>query len=199
MFHNNEPWIKKDSNGDFDVTMGSYDGAEVCELAGLFMLNELSKTFDKDNIGSYRDHGLSVFKNYNGYQYDKVRKEMIDLFKQHYLNLEIKCNLKIVDYLDITFDLTTELFKPCNKTNNIPRYVNEKSNHPPSILKEIPKSVSKRISSNSCNEQVFNAAAPFYNDILDKCEYSEELTFEKEQYTHEGRNRGRNMVWYNPP
>ena len=199
MFHNNEPWIKKDSNGDFDVTMGSYDGAEVCELAGLFMLNELSKTFDKDNIGSYRDHGLSEFKNYNGYQYDKVRKEMIDLFKQHYLNLEIKCNLKIVDYLDITFDLTTGLFKPCNKTNNIARYVNEKSNHPPSILKEIPKSVSKRISSNSCNEQVFSAAAPFYNDILDKCEYSEKLTFDKEQYTHEGRNRGRNMVWYNPP
>ena len=32
---------------------------------------------------------------------------MIDQFKQHHLNLEIKCNLKIVDYLDITFDLTT--------------------------------------------------------------------------------------------
>ena len=30
LFHNNEPWIKKDSNDDFDVTMGSYDGAEVC-------------------------------------------------------------------------------------------------------------------------------------------------------------------------
>ena len=41
LFHNNEPWIKKDSNGDFDVTMGSYDGAEVCELAELFMLKEL--------------------------------------------------------------------------------------------------------------------------------------------------------------
>ena len=51
LFHNNEPWIKKDSNGDFDVTMGSFDGAEVCDLAGLFMLNELSKKFDKDNIG----------------------------------------------------------------------------------------------------------------------------------------------------
>ena len=77
---------------------------------------------------------------------------MIDLFKQHQLNLEIKCNLKIVDYLDIMFDLTTVLFKPYNKTNNIPRYVNAKSNHPPSMLKEIPESVSKRISSNSCNE-----------------------------------------------
>ena len=90
MFHDNEPWIKKDSNDDFDVTMGSYDGAEVCELAGLFMLIELSKIFDEDNIGLYRDDGLSVFKNNNGHQNDKVRKEMIDSIKQHHLNFEIK-------------------------------------------------------------------------------------------------------------
>ena len=54
---------------------------------------------------------------------------MIALFKQHHLNLEINCNIKIVDYLDITFDLTTGLFKPYNKTNNIPQNVNAKSNH----------------------------------------------------------------------
>ena len=81
LFHNNEPWIKKDNNGDFDVTMRSYDGPEVFELAGLFMLNMLSKKFDKDNIGLYRDDGLSVFKNYNGHQNYKVRKKMTDLFK----------------------------------------------------------------------------------------------------------------------
>ena len=34
----NHPWTKKDSN--FDVTMGSLDGAELSELIGLFMLNE---------------------------------------------------------------------------------------------------------------------------------------------------------------
>ena len=39
------------------------------------------KKFGKDNIGLYRDDGLSVFKNHNSYQKDKVRKEMIDLFK----------------------------------------------------------------------------------------------------------------------
>ena len=82
------------------------------------MLNELSKKFDKDNIGLYRDDGLSVFKNNNGHQNDKVRKEMTDLFRQNHPNLEIKCNLKIVDYLNITFDLTTVLFKSYNKTNN---------------------------------------------------------------------------------
>ena len=39
--------------------------AEVCELAGLFMLNELSKKFDKDEL--WRDDGLSVFENYHGH------------------------------------------------------------------------------------------------------------------------------------
>ena len=52
---------------------------------------------------------------------------------------------------------------------------------------------------NSCNEQVFNAAALFYNDVLDKCGYSEKLTFGKEQYTHERINRGKNIIWYNLP
>ena len=51
---------------------------------------------------------------YSGHQNDKVRKEMIDLFKQPHLHLEIKSNLKIADYLDIMFDLTTGLFKPYN-------------------------------------------------------------------------------------
>ena len=44
LFHDNVPWINKESNGD----MGSCDGAEVCELAGLFMLSELSKNFVKN-------------------------------------------------------------------------------------------------------------------------------------------------------
>ena len=30
------------------------------------------------------------------------------------------------------------------------------------------------------------------------CGYSEKLTFEKQQYTHERRSRGKN-IWYNPP
>ena len=61
----------------------------------------------------------------------------IDLFKQNHLNLDIKCNRKFVDYLDIKFDLTTGLLEPYNKTNNINLYVNSKSNDPPFTLKEI--------------------------------------------------------------
>ena len=46
---------KKDgSNSLFDVTMGSLDGAEICELVSLFSLNHLGKRFGKENIGLYR-------------------------------------------------------------------------------------------------------------------------------------------------
>jgi len=42
LFMNNQPWVKKE-NPTFDVTMGSYDGAEVAEFVGLFLLSELSQ------------------------------------------------------------------------------------------------------------------------------------------------------------
>ena len=38
--HNSSVWVKK-STSNFDVTMGSYDGAEVCDLVGLYILSQL--------------------------------------------------------------------------------------------------------------------------------------------------------------
>ena len=37
--YDNQTWNKKSSHDNFDVTMGSYDEAEVCELVGLFILH----------------------------------------------------------------------------------------------------------------------------------------------------------------
>ena len=42
--------------------MGSYDGAEVCELVDIYVLNTLANKYDKNNIGLYRDDGLAAFK-----------------------------------------------------------------------------------------------------------------------------------------
>ena len=61
LFDNGKLWTKKDGcNSLFDVTMGSFDGAEICELVGLFILNHLGKRFGKENIGLYRDDGLAI-------------------------------------------------------------------------------------------------------------------------------------------
>ena len=152
---------KKEGNGEFDVTMGSNDGAETCKLAGLFLLYSIGEKLDKDNIGLNRDDGLAYFKNNNGYQNNKIRKELIKIFQTHGLKLEIKCNLKSVDYLDITFDRNTGSYRPYRKPNNDTRYINAKSNHPPSILKQIPAAISKQISINSSNKQIFQKAAPY--------------------------------------
>ena len=34
LFNNGTPWSKKNSHDSFDVTKGSFDGAETCELVG---------------------------------------------------------------------------------------------------------------------------------------------------------------------
>ena len=39
-------WVKKQV-GLLDVSAGAYDGAEVCELVGTYMLNLLSKKCNK--------------------------------------------------------------------------------------------------------------------------------------------------------
>ena len=33
-------WTKSSSESLFDVAMGSYDGAEICEMVGLYILNK---------------------------------------------------------------------------------------------------------------------------------------------------------------
>ena len=44
--------------------MGSYDGAETCELVGLYMLSQLEQLVI--NIGLYRGEGLAICKKTQG-------------------------------------------------------------------------------------------------------------------------------------
>lgn len=46
VYHNKDPWIKKDDSVEICVAMASYDGAELCVKTGLFMLDKLSTEFD---------------------------------------------------------------------------------------------------------------------------------------------------------
>ena len=62
-------WIKK-NNSEFDVTMGSYDGAELCELVALFLLHKLSTIIPKKLAGLYRDDSLAILGNSSGLNSD---------------------------------------------------------------------------------------------------------------------------------
>ena len=63
--------------------MDAYDGAEVCELVGRYILNVLSKKYNKNNFGLYRDDGLAVLKNKSGLQSEQVKKNIQKIFKEH--------------------------------------------------------------------------------------------------------------------
>ena len=89
----------------FDVTMGSFDGAEVCQLVGKFLLSKLSQLVNKAEIGLYRDDGLGVLENSTGLTADKLRKAIVNVFKSVGLRVTIDVNLRIVNILDATFDI----------------------------------------------------------------------------------------------
>ena len=94
LFSNEKPWMKREGKL-FNVTMGAYDGAEVCELVGIFMLNKISEKYDKNDIGLYRDDGLAVFKNISGPESEHMKKNLQSLFKKYGLEIIIECKKKL--------------------------------------------------------------------------------------------------------
>lgn len=167
----NTPWVKRDTVNQFDVSMGAHDGAEICELVGLYILHHMKQNLDLHSTGIYRDDGLAVMRNHSGPKAERTRKELIKIFKDLGLKITVETNLKLVNYLDVTLDLNTGIYKPYKKPNDTLRYVNEKSNHPPQIIKNIPKAVGKRISDLSSNKESFDDAARDYNAALKSSGY----------------------------
>ena len=117
LFNENNVWVKSD-NPDFDVTMGSYDGAEVCELVGLYILDILTKEFGHDKIGLYKDDGLGCFQNPSGHESEKLKKKLCKIFKESGLSITAECNLQITEFFNVTFDLRTDKYFPHRKDNN---------------------------------------------------------------------------------
>ena len=106
----------------FDVTMGSFDGAEVCELIGLFLLNNLSEKYGKNNVGLYRDDGLVLLRNASGPQSERTRKDITREFKKQGLNISISTNLKICNFLDVTLNLTDGTQQKAQQQNSLHRH-----------------------------------------------------------------------------
>ena len=196
LFDNASTWIKKEGS-KFDVTMGSYNGAEVCELIGLFILQQLSSVIPKDSVGLYRDDGLSALK-LTGPQADKLRKDIIAIFKDCDLRVTVETRLTCTDFLDVNMDLTNGKYWPFRKQNSELLYINTKSNHPPNVIKQIPAAITHRIASLSCSNEEYVGALPAYRDAL--ASSGHELP--DQPHTPTTRNkcqRRRKIIWFNPP
>ena len=180
LFYNRQPWEKKSGAPDFDVTTTCYDGAEICELVGIFILNKLSNIIDKNSIGLYRDDGLGVFDKLYGPQIEQKKKKIIKNFKECGLSITVTTNITSVDFLDLTLNLKTESYQPFRKPNNGPIYIDINSNHPPQILKRLPKSISKRLSENSSLKEVFDKSKTLYQKSLNNSGFYENQIYHQD-------------------
>jgi hypothetical protein len=197
IFKNGAPWVKK-GGSEFDVAQGSYDGAEACELVGLYILSKLQDL--NLDVGLYRDDGLAATSS-TPRQVEKIKKQITEIFNKLGLQITIEANLKVVNFLDICMDLDSDIYKPYIKPNTIPQYIHKQSNHPPTIIKNLPASINKRLSTISCNKEEFDKAAPLYTDALAKSGYEYKLEFNPEAAAEKPnkRNRSRRITWFNPP
>ena len=196
LYSGETPWVKK--SGLFDVTMGSYDGAETCELIVVYMLTHLKPICGND-IGLYRDDGLAVSHD-TPQMVETAKKKICAVFSEKGLKITIEANKKVINYLDVTLNLNNGKHQPYMKPGNTPSYVHAKSNHPPEILKRIPESINQRLSDISSDEREFNSAAPPYQAALKKSGYEYKLHFApKDRRNKRRRKRTRNIIWFNPP
>ena len=82
--------------------MGSNDGAETCDLVGLYLLSQLQDL--GLDIGLYRDDGLALSK-FSRRKNEQIKKKICEIFKINGLTITITANLKVIDFLDVTLDL----------------------------------------------------------------------------------------------
>ena len=129
------------------------------------------------------------------------KKEMCKIFKKHDLQITIEANKQVADFLDLTLDLRTSVYKPFKKPNkNIP-YIHKQSNHPPSIIKNLPKVINTRLSTNSNNVQTFKEAIPPYIEALKKSGYNPNIHFDTEptKKCNENKTRKGIVTLFNRP
>ena len=166
---------KGDSN--FDITMGAYQGAECCDLVGLFLLSKLQHLPIK--VGAYRDDILGVCS-LTPFQVEKVKQKVVQVFQQYGLKVKATANTRVANFLDITLDLVNEVHRPYMKPLTHLEYVHVDSNHPRHITKHAVSEIGKRLSLLSSNEEIFNAAKGPYVEALKRAGHKEQLVYQPE-------------------
>ena len=155
-----------------------------------------------DKIGLYRDDGLAVTDT-TPRMTENIKKEICQILKKHGLQITIEANKQVINFLDVTLNLSEKTYCPYTKPgDNLLTYVHRESNHPPSITRNIPAGINRRISSLSSDQNAFDLAAPTYQKALAESGYNNyyKLAFEPPVENGQRKNRPRNdILWYNPP
>ena len=108
-------------------------------------------------------------------------------FSTYNSSITIETNIPVANFLDTFFDLINDIYKPYRKPNDNSVYINKSSNHPPTVLRQLAKSVSKRISETSSNEETFKESIPICEEALKKSGFLEKLEYVREEVDKRGK------------
>ena len=180
--------------------MGSWDGAEISELCGVYLLNRLTDKngpFEKSAVGLYQDDSLGVAKGTDRTR-NQIRKRIEAIFNKEGLKITSDINMTETDFLDVKLNLVTHEHRPYRKPGDVPTYIHVLSNHPPAIIKEVPKMVEKCLSKLSSNEKIFQEEIEIYQKAIDDSGYKTKLSYNPNA-TVKQKSRKRKITWFNPP
>ena len=105
--------------------MGFFDGAEICELVEIYFQRKLCKLMNKKDFVLYRDDGLGILRNAFRPEVDRKRKSITKVFQECGLSITCEANKKIVDILDVRFNLNDQTYELYRKPNNDHVYINK--------------------------------------------------------------------------
>ena len=199
LINGGKPHAKKDATPDnhFDVPMGAWDACELSELVGLYLLSQMKPVFEgEDMFGLYRDDGLGILRG-TGPELDRKRKQLCRILKTSDLKIKAITNIKVVNFLDVTFDLNTKTYRPYSKPNTNLVYVHVDSDHPPTVTKSVPKTVETRLSMCSSTKEIFEEVKVPYQQALKACGHKVNLEYKPR--AKKKRVRTRVVTYFNPP
>ena len=112
-----------------------------------------------------------------GPELKEKRKTFMETFKKYWLSITINTNLVVVNFLDIQFSLL-----------NNPIYLHKHSKHLTQVLRKLPKTIAKRISTVLSSKEIFTSSKIKYEDALKISGYKERLMFENRPVDENNQN-----------
>ena len=109
---------------------------------------------------------------------------MIQIFKNFGFKIEIKANPIEVSFLDVTFSLIKEAFRPSKNPNNNLSCINVFSNHLSNIIKRLSNSINGLLSRKSAIKDIFCNTKEDYQIALDKSGYKSKLLYKESNNTN---------------
>ena len=130
------------------------------------MLSSLQPKYG-ESIGLYRDDGVGDPHN-NAKENGESKRRYLQNLPRKRLENHYRSKQESGEFPRCNTGLNSGQYMRYMQPNNKLQYVNTKSNHPPTVLKNIPLGINKRLSGISSNEKIFKRAAPVYQKALDK-------------------------------